>query len=551
MRRRDALLGLAALCLAPLPHSTAGAATLLSDPVRVSASADPDVAPQEGFLPLAVHLDNLDAVSRTVALELQGGQTRVSRRVALAAREKQTVWLYLPPEVRYGGLRASVEGTRARGSENFSWHASNAGPLLVEGKAAGAPLLEKRKAEEGEGAAPGKAPALVLDKGELPDQLSGYIGFAAVALLETPLDALPEPQRRALEAYAASGGTLLLSSAPSRPDLTLPLAGADLGQGDTPYGFGLVGRCAPLASCLQRLGARPEGKLIERVAKVSAPSARSGYSPFEPLLAVARAPAGAFLLIVLAFVAVIGPGSFWVRRRFGPASLLGFIPGTALLTCLSIALYGVVHEGLFTLHASSRAVTLLDGANRRAITASVNGLYAARAPRQFRLAGQAAVLLRGDADYEIDESEGFSVASGLVGARSYAEFLTLSVAPTRARLVVSRRGLASVQNALGARIREGVVRLSGRFCQLRDLADGAGAGLGCEAREAPLLERLGDELKPRFDPAQLSRTALRPLSEGEFVAVLERAVFAPDGELPLTRKGDLQVVRGRVEEAGP
>ena len=59
---------------------------------------------------------------------------------------------------------------------------------------------------------------------------------------------------------------------------------------------------------------------------------------------------------------------------------------------------------------------------------------------------------------------------------------------------------------------------------------------------ASLLTALGD----RFGTRALDGSAFAPLEDGEFVALLDRAVFAPDGGLELARHGEQQIVRGRI-----
>ncbi|MFN7133899.1 MAG: hypothetical protein ACK4N5_17620, partial [Myxococcales bacterium] len=230
------------------------------------------------------------------------------------------------------------------------------------------------------------------------------------------------------------------------------------------------------------------------------------------LLELARAPTGAFVLMVLLFAAVIGPGSFVVRRRYGPHALLAFIPACSLVTCLGIAAYGLLHEGLFTIHHAAHAVTVLDGTQHRAVTAATSAWYPSLAPGRFRLPPLSTVLLppAGAAparSLALDWSDGATFTSGLLPSRSYREYVLLSVEPTRARLTTrdAPDGIV-VENALGARIRWGEVRRGGRSCQFEGLADGASTvAVRCGAAEPPA--ELSLATGRRFDAELLDRGA--------------------------------------------
>jgi hypothetical protein len=177
---------------------------------------------------------------------------------------------------------------------------------------------------------------------------------------------------------------------------------------------------------------------------------------------------------------------------------------------------------------------------------ALQALFASSAPRALRHGPLEAVRWRHDSDVavSIDQSEGVAIA-GLVRARSYLEMETRAVAPTRARLGVKQDGVRWVlENALGARIEYGVIRLGGLDCQIRRISDGGAGPAWCEARGNPRDDAqralgLGGDLR-------VGRFLAGVLEEGEFVVVLDQAVFAPTLGMALSGQDDVQVVRGRV-----
>lgn len=555
----------AALCVLALPAAAGAASEVLSSRrVQVVAEADSD-GPREGYLMLIVRCENRTPASQRVSLRFESRPAaQVESEVALAPGEKRRIPLLLPATARYGTLFASDGYDSGRESFSWQWQAQDA--VLVDNCEQAQPLLEKRK-----GAAVGTVrPVLTVGAVNYPETLAAYTGYAAVGVVAARFEDLSEPQRRALEAYAATGGRLFLGSVPARPETQFPLwrAGpASAVPGLHPYGFGTLHIFDSPEQCVEALGAvgtisRP-ALAAERVTgsrhryRSALPSA-ADLPEGEPLLDVARVPVGGFLLLVLLFVLVIGPGSFVVRARRGPHALLVFVPLTALVTCGGIAGYGVASEGLFTIHASSRTATLLDARQHRAVTVSVDSYYAGLGPSQVRFGALTALVpppeRYGVDTLVLDESEGLVFRGGLIPSRGYREYLTLSATPSRARL--SLRGEPGgpegvvVENALGTKITTGVLRVGGSLCRLGEVADQGRAGLQCEPGESG--ESRFDPMRAlsvslsRFQPSALTSNLLAPLEAGEFVVMLDRAVFAPDGGLTLARRDDRQLVRGRV-----
>ncbi|MGC4119551.1 MAG: hypothetical protein QM765_34270 [Myxococcales bacterium] len=539
------------LLLTWAPSAFASTQILNSSRVRVVAEQDLQ-GPSEGFLTLRVHAENLTGHSQRVTLRFESRPNAdVSAELDLAGAERRTLDLLIPAYARYGQL--SADDGRDRRSESFSWHWQSHDPILLEGPTAGAELVARGKSPDGSPTS--FAAAIAVSKEQLPSSLAALVGYAAVGVLETPFEELPEPQRRALEAYAATGGELFLAQVPTRPETALPLWRGTRAEGPHPYGLGHVHLYRDAARCVDALHGVGE---IRRAASTNTTSYNRGYGPSpsngDPLIAVARVPVGGFLLLVLLFVFVIGPGSFVLRARKGPGALMLFIPLTAMATCGGIAGYGVLHEGVLTVHAASRAVTFLDAEHHRAATLSVDGFYASLAPSVVRYAALASPIPPQGSnaqDLEIDLTSGLTFRGGFIPSRTYREHLDAVVAPSRARLSArsAGQGQATVQNALGAKVVDGAVKLDGRICLFYALADGASGTASCSegASFSPALrERFWGGLKDRFTLGRLDDNAFGPLEDGDFLVSLDRAVFAPDLGFSVTREGDFQLVRGRV-----
>jgi hypothetical protein len=553
------LLGASLLILStPLP-ARAAAVRVLDGPVRVSANTI-DSSGTDGFAPLVVELESLRMKPQVVSLSFESMPwARVSARVQVAPGERRRFTMLVPVFARHGQLHARIEGTDLSDSQGFTWQWSKYVPLLLEGRTAGAPLLHQpvkdgKEREEGEET---EEPRLALDAGELPETLAGYVGLAAVALLETPFDRLPEPQRRALEAYVLTGGTLYARRDAGSGPVLASLGGDEVSPGRHGAGFGQVVVCEQ--DCAAELHERAPVEAIVRPSVSEDPerySAPFRSRSFPPLLDVANAPAGGFLVLVLLFAAVIGPGSFFVRRRYGPPALIAFIPAVALIACLGIGLFGLLREGLFTIHASSRTLTLLDSARNRAATLSIDAHYATLAPGEVRFAALEAPALGMREGLALDETDGLVFTKGLIPSRSYREMLTCSVSTTRARLSLRREGeKLLVDNALGAAVTRGTVVDEGRECAFEQLPDGGSVEARCKPISCGEERASCGSVTPngffegsadRFGEAQLQQVMLAPLTEGQFVAELDRAVFAPTGGLKVERQGDRQLVRGEV-----
>ncbi len=504
--------------------------------------------PRAGSFPVRFFIDNTSGprgvVQLVVTSSILGSQHEVRRRVEVNAGERRVVSVPVASEFRYGRARATGAGIRSNSEGSIYFHGTYDPQRVVLS------LSQPEQFEAFVGKKPRYSGANVqvhaIPPAEAPSELASYLGYDAVVVPDgATLDALDEAQRRAVEQYVATGGSLLVGGA-VRSLSMFPLLDA-VRPGAQPYGFGalLLSKGTPdpsLEVFRAAMPVSPSGPQPDYARRWDRDAAR------DLLLPQATAPLGRFLFIITLFTLAIGPGSVWIARRRGPATLLVTIPGTALVTCVAIIAYSVIADG-FTVHASVYGYTLLDSKQHRAITQGVTAYYANLAPAKA-VFGPSTMVVAPHADQreryiaDLEWSDGLRLGGDFVPSRMYREWGLVSVEPTRARLVLARRGdRAVLQNALGLQIDEVLLNHDGRLFTAKGLRDGA---------EGPLED--GDQLTRealrgagRFGaqvPARVVDVALAP---GEFLARVSGQGFVPSGGVRAQLHEAGHWVRGRVE----
>jgi hypothetical protein len=359
-----------------------------------------------------------------------------------------------------------------------------------------------------------------------------------------------------LETYAVSGGKLVLDQPPANPRLRLPLLQDDKEE-VSPYGFGTVRQ---FRECRTRAPGCGFDLWVdtERSPAVVVPA---GPPPrWErhdllndgrlPLLSSARAPVGRFLLLIFLFVLAVGPGGWMLARRKGPLAVLIAVPSLALLTSLGLVAWSVLVDG-FSVHAARYSVTLLDRERSRAVTVGLNAWYANLAEDSVRMPASSVLLAPKDPEDPprlLDWTNGLAVKNSFLPSRSYREWGEVAVIPSRARLTVRKAdGGVQVQNALGAPLKGGTLKLDGQLWGLPELEDGA-EGLAL-AKDAVGDDLLGLETEPRMRFMGAVPVLEQDLEDGAFVARLGGRGFTPTAALDVELEAALHVVRGQAEEA--
>ena len=515
--------------------------------------------PSRGYIPLGLGFHNQGLRSHTLRIDITAhGLGRVSSRVVeVGPRQRFIAWVPVPIAARGGLVHLSGPDGDPVSTSFFTVDPTGAAVLVLGTERAfqagtGLPRLERGP----------RMTTHFIPLEEAPRELAAYVGHSAV-VVAGDVTALPADAWAALEAYAATGGHLVLTRPPRDVGERLPLlVGTRAGVG--PYGFGQVRLCGEPKECglelLSRVGTFKDSPPVGVVSPAGpAPSWQRGRHLLSdgeaPLLPGVQPPVGRFLLLILLFVLAVGPGGLVLARRKGPVALLIAVPSVALLTCLAIVAWSVLVEG-FSLHAARYSVTWLDRARDRALTVGLSGYYANLEPEGVRMPTLGALLGSdvswGQEAVEADWTNGMAVTGGFLPSRSYREWGELAVVPTRARLAVRREGQGLwVQNALGAPLAGGYVRLGQQVWRVPALAEGAEGEASLEpvSNTVPFpteFVSFPEPVRRRFNIVP-SNVLGRQLAEGDFLARLEGPGLTPSAALPVELHEGLHFIRGRVD----
>ncbi|MDC0710610.1 hypothetical protein POL68_19185 [Stigmatella sp. ncwal1] len=514
---------------------------------------------RRGYSPLEVILQSSDAVPHRVTVEFSGyrsGDGSVTRTVELGPRQRLATYLLVPASMTSGSLRVMSPGFKTERTNGAYLYQSSALSALVIG--------DRKEFEHGtalplsEEDQPAHVGTVFLSAQQAPRELAAYVGYDLVMVTEE-VASLPPDLWTALENHAAVGGSLMVAQPPRDVLQRLPLlpAGED-GSPWKPYGLGQVALCtqgpAGCSAALNGLSARRGLPLQPREFSQGDFYARYPVSQSpgdEVMLPNALAPLGRFLVLIFLFTLLVGPGGLYLARRRGPVALLVGVPAVALVTCLLIVADSVLREGFVT-HAARYSYTLLDRPRDRLITAAVAGYYANLASGPIQVPAQGALLSSDETSewgLRVDWSGGGMRAEGFLPARTYMEWGELAVMPSRARLIVRSEGSqVKVQNALGAPLRKGFLRLGGEYYSLGEGAEGQ------ELVARPMkdwgkmpLESFLQLAPPLVARSREALSFLKPLEEGEFVVCLDGGGFSFMASLPTELHEGAHYVRGKVD----
>ncbi|MFP2911681.1 hypothetical protein ACLESD_42980 [Pyxidicoccus sp. 3LFB2] len=519
--------------------------------------------PPRGYTPLEVVLQNTGPMPLQVRLSFQGhygNSARNSQRtVEVGPRARVVAWLPVPAALQAGTLTVDVPGLE-RVLHPMYLDDAGAESVLVLGTVkdfeAATALKESEEQQDPRFA------ARFLEEREAPRELSAYVGYPAV-VIAGDASQVPSDVWAVLEAYAASGGRLLLTRAPRDVRERLPLLASGVSSPQRLYGFGRVSQCGEPADCGPLLSGLLADFVGGPVSPVGPPPRWERGGALQggevPLLSNARAPVGRFLLLIFAFVLAVGPGGLMLARRKGPVSVLVAVPLVSLFTCLALVAWSVLVDG-FSVHAARYSLTWLDGERSRVVTLGVAAWYANLPPDAVKLPASSTLLPPDDSDdlpADLDWTEGLTVTDGFLPPRTYREWGEVAVLPSRARLVLrDDGGTLRVQNALGAPLEEGYLRRGGVHYRLPVLEDGAEGVLEKPVSEAEVPVPV-DHLLRHMEAGMATRLlqgkeAFRsPLPEGGYFARIGGRGMAPTSTLKVELEGNVHLLRGQVVEARP
>ena len=361
-----------------------------------------------------------------------------------------------------------------------------------------------------------------------------YTRYDGVIVTSTDLADMAGPVRSALERYVESGGTVLVLGPTDRlPDFCGLEGAAEAPPRRTGFGTCLTGEGWTKGGVASRFTAIIRGTF----AGVGDPKEVVGAHRILPVVENLTIPVRGMLVLMLAFVVVIGPVNLLLLRRKRKRLLL-FVttPAVSLLTCSVLFGYALFSEGV---HTRYRLVTLtvLNEARSRATSLGWLGYYsplASRDPLQFSYQTELNPQLGGSGieGLGVDWTEGQHLTGEWIRARMPLHFRVRKSERRRERLKLRRGpdGVAAV-NGLGAPVlRLALADVDGRLFATEEIAPGAEAALA--PRPGEPRGRLLRHVYGRNWVEGIRDVASRPtayLKPGTYVAVLDGNPFVEQG----------------------
>jgi hypothetical protein len=318
-----------------------------------------------------------------------------------------------------------------------------------------------------------------------PRNWLAFSAFDGCVIAAADYEKMPAEAREALRAYVAAGGRVTFAGVKEIPEgwtetgsrADRPLEGE--AYVEAAYGFGVVS-----ATVHGEFTAFPSNTLVRLC--------RSWYAARHPMFfrdnagsliteipvtANIHVPVNRFLLILLAFVLIAGPGAvIFTGRANRRIWLLALVPAISILFSAAILVYALVSEGI-TPALRRQAVTLLDQPRRRAVTLGALGIYAPTSLRDglhFDRGTEVSPISNVQGG-QIESGQYQHFVSGWVTPRLPAFFRLRRSEERVERLLVEapRDGKTEVVNALGAPIlRLRLCDREGRIYETRDLKPG-------------------------------------------------------------------------------
>ncbi len=384
-----------------------------------------------------------------------------------------------------------------------------------------------------------------------PKNWLAFSAFDGCVIAAADYEKMPAEAREALRAYVAAGGRVTFAGVKEIPEgwtetgsrADRPLEGETYVE--AAYGFGVV-------------SATVHGEFTAFTSKTLVRLCSSWYAARHPMFfrdnagsliteipvtANIHVPVNRFLLILLAFVLIAGPGAvIFTGRANRRIWLLALVPAISILFSAAILVYALVSEGI-TPALRRQAVTLLDQPRRRAVTLGALGVYAPTSLRDglhFDRGTEVSPIsdVQGG---QIESGQDQHFVSGWVTPRLPSFFRLRRSEERVERLLVEapRDGKTEVVNALGAPIlRLRLCDREGRIYETRDLKPGEKRVLVSEgprtAGAPPAYEGLrsvaasplpGWGLAERAERAEKQLDGLDEPGPGTYVAVLDGCPF--------------------------
>ena len=317
-----------------------------------------------------------------------------------------------------------------------------------------------------------------------------YSPFDAVVLDAADVNSMSPAVLAALGDYLSAGGNVVLSGKTDLPASWHPAQKKKLSDG-TEYAVGF-GRCfafnpenfsalGPKSALALREAARESARYWQNL-----PDDSGAANSALPVVENLKLPTRGIVLIMLAFIIVIGPVNIiYLNRRHRRTWMLWTIPAISLATTLLVFAYSLLREGI-TPDTRIAGLTVLDQASHRAATIGGTAFYCPLTPSSglhFDFDTEATPLVRvgygSGTAREVDWTQSQHFQRGWVSARVPVYFHLRKSETRRERIqVVNENGKLQIVNSLGAPIKSLLIADADmNFYEAENVAAGQKAGL--------------------------------------------------------------------------
>jgi len=322
------------------------------------------------------------------------------------------------------------------------------------------------------------------------DNWLAYSPFDAVVLNAADMSSMPPSVLGAIGDYLQAGGNVVLSGRTNLPPAWHPWRNQNLQDG-VDYGIGF-GCCFTFnsenPSVLDPKSVQTLRDAVRDAAHYwqTLPDDSGSANSVLPIVENLKIPTRGIVIIMLAFVIIIGPVNIiYLNRRKRRTWMLWTIPAISFATTLLVFAYSLLREGI-TPDTRIVGLTLLDQASHRAATIGGTAFYCPLTPSaglHFDYKTEATPLVRigngSGTSREVDWTQSQQFQRGWVSARVPAHFHLRKSETRRERIqVVNENGKLQIVNGLGAPIKSlWIADADMNFYEAENVAAGQKAGL--------------------------------------------------------------------------
>jgi hypothetical protein len=317
-----------------------------------------------------------------------------------------------------------------------------------------------------------------------------YSPFDVVVLNAADMSSMSSSVLGAVEDYLQAGGNIVLFGKTDLPAAWHPSQKKNLRDG-VEYDVGF-GRCYAFNSENPAMLDPKSVQMLRDVTREavyywqSLPSDSGSANSVLPVVENLKIPTRGIVIIMLAFVIVIGPVNIiYLNRRKRRTWMLWTIPAISFATTLLVFAYSLLREGI-TPDTRIAGLTVLDQTSHRAATIGGTAFYCPLTPSgglHFDFGTEATPLVQigygSGISREVDWTQSQHLQRGWVSARVPAHFHLRKSETRRERIqVVNENGKLQVVNGLGAPIKSlWLVDANMNFYEASNVAAGQKAGL--------------------------------------------------------------------------